>query len=629
MKKFFSLVLFCLAINNLFPQIDSFSYYSLIDTNQLFKYIEKKHNISSNPSKKQWIYNFYKINYYIVRRHKSEATKILKYLYQNSNIIKSNYYLQNLTFYKMWLFTLTDSKDSIDFYLNRIIKNPDVSDSLKVRSLNTVSFYYAKKNISKAAKLLYKAIDIGLKDSLPELYHTFLNLSAIYLNLNLISNAKEYLEIGAKFKRKNSNPILNYLYIFNENVILYTEHRLDEALKNFKEIYNFMIKYNLTEYAIGATINISRSFYYLNQLDSSYYYATNILPIIQKDTLIKNKEYLASYYWLLSDLYINKNKDSAFLYLQKTLKEANLPMIPEVYKDISEFYYNKKQLDSAYKYAVFAYSSQIKNLDTLKTTIISQYANKIELFNMALNKKDLEIKLLKSENEKKRIKDSLIYIIVLFILLILLVFLSIRNIHIHRLQKLKEKFNQDLINYQEKMNQQISMNLHDNIGQSLVLLSKNNIIQENNDLLIKINDIIQNVRHTSHEIFPAHLINNSIEEAINRLIHETEKNSNFVIVKEIDSSINNMTADKSLHLYRIIQELISNTLKYCKGNLIKLKIEKNKNSFILTYKDYDDKATNIKIKPGFGIHSIMLRTRILNGKIDYWFNKGFNTKITF
>jgi signal transduction histidine kinase len=629
MKKFFSLVLFCLAINNSFSQIDSFSYYSLIDTNQLFKYIEKKHNISSNPSKKQWIYNFYKINYYIVRRHKSEATKILKYLYQNSNIIKSNYYLQNLTFYKMWLFTLTDSKDSIDFYLNRIIKNPDVSDSLKVRSLNTVSFYYAKKNISKAAKLLYKAIDIGLKDSLPELYHTFLNLSAIYLNLNLISNAKEYLEIGAKFKRKNSNPILNYLYIFNENVILYTEHRLDEALKNFKEIYNFMIKYNLTEYAIGATINISRSFYYLNQLDSSYYYATNILPIIQKDTLIKNKEYLASYYWLLSDLYINKNKDSAFLYLQKTLKEANLPMIPEVYKDISEFYYNKKQLDSAYKYAVFAYSSQIKNLDTLKTTIISQYANKIELLNMALNKKDLEIKLLKSENEKKRIKDSLIYIIVLFILLILLVFLSIRNIHIHRLQKLKEKFNQDLINYQEKMNQQISMNLHDNIGQSLVLLSKNNIIQENNDLLIKINDIIQNVRHTSHEIFPAHLINNSIEEAINRLIHETEKNSNFVIVKEIDSSINNMTADKSLHLYRIIQELISNSLKYCKGNLIKLKIEKNKNSFILTYKDYDDKATNTKIKPGFGIHSIMLRTRILNGKIDYWFDKGFNTKITF
>jgi signal transduction histidine kinase len=626
MKKLLT-VLFCLAINNSFTQIDSLLYYSFIDTTKLLEYVERKYT-HSNLALKQWIYNYYKMNYQVVRRYKSEATKTLEYLYKNSNIVRNKNYHHNLLFYKMWVFTLSEEKDSVDYYLNRIITNSDITNSLKVRSLNTASFYFARNNMSKAAKLLYKAIDIGLKDSLPELYHTFLNLSAIYLNLNLVSSGEKYLNIGLNFRKKNSNPILDYLYKHNENVILYSNMEYNKAIKNFKEIYDFMYKYNLIEYAIGAAINISRSYYYLNKLDSSFYYAKKILPIVVKDSSI-NKEYISIYYWLLSDLYMNKNKDSAFYYYNKTLKEASVIMLPEIYKDISELYYDKRQIDSAYYYAIMAYSSQQQILDTLKTTIVSQFANKIELLNIDLNNKNLEIKLLKSEKYKKKIQESMVYILILFIFIIISLYLAGRNLYIKKVQKLKELFTQELIKYQESFNQEISMNLHDNIGQSLILISKNSIIQKDKDLLVKINQVIDNVRHTSHEIFPVHLINNSIEEAINRLIYETENNSNFVIIKEINSDINNMTAEKSLHLYRIIQELISNSLKYCKGSLIKIKIEKAKNSFILDYKDYNDNDSNIKIKAGFGIHSIMLRAKILNGKVYYWFNKGFNIKIIF
>ncbi|NSW46587.1 MAG: hypothetical protein HPY79_12325 [Bacteroidales bacterium] len=627
MKRKLLTVVLIFMVTSISSQIDTLFFYSTIDTNKLNDYINKK-NI--NLHSKAWIYNFYKYNYYIIRRNHIEGNKILKYLINHSNSINSKYYLDHIKFYKLWLFTLYDNVDSVNYYLYSIINSKDISNRLKVRTLNTASFYFVRKNLSKSAKLLYKAIDIGLNDSLPELYHTFLNLSAIYLNLNLISKAEEYLSIGMKFKKINPNPILDYLYKHNENVILYTKMEYNKAIINFTDIYNFMKKYNLNEYLIGSAINISRAYFYSNKFDSSYSYAINILPIIKKDTLIKNREYLSSYYWLLSDLYINKKKiDSAIFYLTQTLNEASVTMLPDIYKDFSIIYFNENNKDSAYYFARLAYESQNKILDTLKTTIVNEYANKIDLLTIALNNKNLELKLIKSEQDKKNIKEIIIYLSIIFLFVTSLIILLLRYIHIKKVHNLKELFTQELTKYQEKLNQQISMELHDHIGQSLILLSRNKNIIEIPELQESIKDIINELRQISHQVFPTYLINNNFEEALNKLIYETEKNSQFVIIKEIDKNINNMPQEKALHVYRIIQELLSNSIKYCNGNLIYIKINTNNDNFTLLYKDVSNNIEHKKIIAGFGINSIHIRTIILNGTLEYWFNKGFNIKIIF
>jgi len=619
-----------LIIPSFFCKADSLYYYSFIDTIKLKQHVEKIY-YKKTEQEKNLIYKLFKINYLYIRRNNYQIKKHIISIEKKISLLKETKFIENFYYYKLLLFTMTNTHDSINFWMNYILKKTNFSLDIKVRALNTVSYYYLRKNITKSVKILYQAIDLGLKDSIPELYHTFLNLSGIYLNFNLISKAEKFLELGEKFKEKNFNPILDNLYIHNKSLILLMKNQHKEAKIGFLKVYYFMKKYNILEYEFGALINIARTYYIMNNIDSSCIFATKTFSLVKEDTLkIIQKESIGLLYLLLCDIYKKKKiNDSAYYFLKKAKYYASNTLMPLLYYELANYYYTVNKKDSAYYYLEKAYEKQINFLDTLKTTIVSEFANKIELLNLELNKKNLEIKYLKSEKLRKKIQERLILISVFIILIFLIVYLKLKNNYIKRMEVIRETYVKELIKYQENLNQRISMDLHDDVGQSLVLLSLNKIFQDNKYILDTINTLIKKIREISHNLYPTFLLNSSIIESINKLVYETEKNSNFIIIKEITEEINSLPPEKSLHVYRILQELISNTLKYCKGKLIYLKIFKLNEKYILIYRDVNTAEKHKKIIPGFGINSILLRTKILNGKAKFYFNKGFFIKIVF
>jgi len=610
---------------------DSIEYYSYIDTIKLYQKILKTHKNLSEENKK-WLYNYYVINYYAVRKLDGKMKFLLNAIASNKEYV--NKYNEGITYYYLWYYSISNNDKSFNLLLNKILNTKRYSKGVKIKALNQASFKYVRYDVTKASKFLNYALKIGLKDSLPQLYNTFLNLSAININYSLIPQAENYLKIGLKFKNKNSNPIIDMLYKHNTSTINYVKQQSDKSLKLLKECSVFFKKYKIFENDIGSSINIARQYIAINKIDSAFIYTFREQESVLKNEKVLTKPLLIRYYWLLSNLYLNKNNiDSAVFFIRKSINWSKFDNQRDIQKnlffDLANIYMMQEKKDSAYYYIVKAYEINNSNLDSIRMAYASENSNKIELLNEAYKNKELEVNLLENENKLQRIHNNFKYLVIIIILLTIVIFFIFRNLYLHKIHYLKEKHAKDLILYQEFLNQQISMELHDNIGQGLIVLSKNMKIQQEDELLTQILKSISDLREISHNIYPNYLLNFSFVEAINNLAFNTEKNSKFTVITELDNSINSLKKEILLQLYRICQELISNSLKYCKGTIIYIHIYKKNNKFIFEYKDVDEENEAKKITKGFGLNSIILRTQIIDGNINISYNKGFFGKITF
>ena len=83
-----------------------------------------------------------------------------------------------------------------------------------------------------------------------------------------------------------------------------------------------------------------------------------------------------------------------------------------------------------------------------------------------------------------------------------------------------------------------------------------------------------------------------------------------------------MARPMEIGLYRIAQEALNNAVKHSNADLIKIKLEQNKNRIVLEIAD-DGKGfliSNLKSEGQFltrnGMENIRTRTRLLNGEIE-------------
>lgn len=66
-------------------------------------------------------------------------------------------------------------------------------------------------------------------------------------------------------------------------------------------------------------------------------------------------------------------------------------------------------------------------------------------------------------------------------------------------------------------------------------------------------------------------------------------------------------------LYRVLQELLNNILKYAQATEVAVQIFKNKNTIILFVEDNGIAIQNENIANGIGLHNIAGRINVLNG----------------
>lgn len=193
----------------------------------------------------------------------------------------------------------------------------------------------------------------------------------------------------------------------------------------------------------------------------------------------------------------------------------------------------------------------------------------------------------------------------------------------------KEIFRSTIIT-QEEERKRIAQDLHDAISSKLniVSLNANFLSKENitsteannfgNSILKVTTTILESSRKIAHELLPPTLQKFGLEAAIEELYEELYDTQKYKINYSVSYAEKFLSSDNELHLFRIVQELMSNSIKYAEATTLTFLLETKKNSLYLQYND-DGKGidlNNIQKIKGLGMIGIENRVAILNGKLN-------------
>lgn len=141
---------------------------------------------------------------------------------------------------------------------------------------------------------------------------------------------------------------------------------------------------------------------------------------------------------------------------------------------------------------------------------------------------------------------------------------------------------------------------------------------------------IMSVRRISHNMIPNELEMFGIAAAIEELCFQIEGSDGLDVNFDSEGLDKCGNAEVELALYRITQELISNTVKHAKANQVNIQLSCNQEGVSYTYQDDGIGFDPEVVGRGLGMHNITNRVQMNGGQLVLnRENKGFGMSITF
>jgi PAS domain S-box-containing protein len=200
---------------------------------------------------------------------------------------------------------------------------------------------------------------------------------------------------------------------------------------------------------------------------------------------------------------------------------------------------------------------------------------------------------------------------------------------------------------EEKQKKEIASNIHDHLSQSLVISKmKINELKKKSELKIinedlkfiesHISEALENSRKITYELSPPVLYQLGIIDALNWLLENVEATHNIKCV--VNSNVNSIKLSdaNSILLYRCIQEVIKNAVKYANASLLTLNLDKNKRGINIVLIDNGDGFDTSTLNDyqnhsgsGFGLFAVQERVKNIQGEftITSKINTGTSVKI--
>ncbi len=228
-------------------------------------------------------------------------------------------------------------------------------------------------------------------------------------------------------------------------------------------------------------------------------------------------------------------------------------------------------------------------------------------------------------NEAKIYTTLLIAAVVLALILTFFIISLLKqhkkNIQLHREKLLAE------INTLEKERRRVAADLHDEIGPLLSVVkmqisSLDNCDAQNQQLVDNagkyIDDILVRMRGIAVDLMPSVLLRKGLVTAIQEYVSHISLSGKMQISCSANTATLLLDNNSEIHLYRIVQEIINNSIKHAGASHINISIQQ---TTILTITISDDgkgfsyvAAAN---KQGFGLRNIASRAEILNGTLYF------------
>lgn len=472
-----------------------------------------------------------------------------------------------------------------------------------------------------------------------------------YSNLGFYSEAIEiYQKLITVYANMSDSRALANIYFELSNVY----RQRGDGEKNLQYL-NLAISANniINDSLLHSKIMLNKiqSYAQLNEVDSALITAANLVEYTSKNNL---SIYLSKSLYYIGYLNIRKKDiNKAIKYLEKSLETLQYTPYSndrkEAYALLAKCYEVKENAQTALVY--------LKKYNNLNDSIISHdkanIQNELALrYSIKENKKKFATIVAEKENIVERsLRQTKVLYFVGFGFVILLAFIySLARFYLQKIntekiineqqheidtQKIREledtlKINsmQAMINGEERERERIAKDLHDSLGGLLstvklqfdnfkAKISDHHHIDQYSKASNLLDDAVEEVRSISRNLQPTALKKLGLVSAIKDLINrfdDPDMPEIYFQTYDVPSEINELTA---LSIYRVVQELLTNSLKYAKASEILLQLNGENDELYLQYEDdgigFDSENPP---KKGMGLDNINSRINYLKGQIQ-------------
>lgn len=191
---------------------------------------------------------------------------------------------------------------------------------------------------------------------------------------------------------------------------------------------------------------------------------------------------------------------------------------------------------------------------------------------------------------------------------------------------------------EEEQRSVIGRDLHDGVGQMLaymtlylnVITAKGNYGPDDiKELQKSVALTLEQVRTLARNLAPPSIRELGLRDAVIELLQ-----SYYIVKKPVfrfsvfEATLESfISMDKKIVIYRVLQELISNTFKYAEAAVVTVQFEGNTNALILKYHDDGKGFDPDRVKKGVGLKSITSRIQFHKGDVQICSKPGGGTQI--
>ena len=514
-----------------------------------------------------------------------------------------------------------------------------------------------KEEYTEAERYLNLATDQYLNESLR--LGKYLNLGEVYVKTNrYIEAEKQYAAAKELAIKTNNNNALSYVYL-GLATIHFEEKEYIQAIRFYEQANTLSEQLGTKQTEVSSLLNLALSYAKTGQHFKALPYLKDAETMLGESSSKMLQMHLnaifASVYenmgsYEKSIVHLKKEaqlKDSIFSAdKNKQFEELKIAYESEKQQQEIEFLTLQKKKNEL---ELFRQEEALKNLTLEKELEGARQENTILQLQQNTTKSENKIALLKKSQEvtkaeaeqSKLIKNA--YLIGFFVLLIPLsglLFVYYQKLHAEReLSKKQKELNQQQITElvkdqqlntikasikgQELERERIAQELHDFIGGNLaaIKLQLENFKLDTPKLqtvLTHLDETYEQVRHLSHDLLSKkikeNLFTDLADDYLKSLSASSDLNINFIPFNE--HLINQSDIKIQTTLYKILQELINNTIKHANATVIDVNVSASSNFINLLFEDNGggfEKENSLK---GVGLINIEKRVKKINGTLN-------------
>ena len=544
---------------------------------------------------------------------------------------------------------------ALDFHNKALSLLMEVDDKTGIAiSFNSVGIiYYQRADYDSAVSCYLNLIKlseaIGYEQALAS---GAINLGKVYLKIGEYNKAKSNFFKSIEINKKYNNIRQIGLAFNNLGMVAFKEEKYDEAIKYFKKGIEYYEKINnkiglgFINSNIGALYtakgNYSKALE-VYKIAKDYFKETGskegILSVLINEAVIFERLKIFTKALAIYD---------TCLTIAKEIEAKDNLLI--VYNNIYKTYEILGNYKKAFKY-------QNKYIELKDTIFNIEKSGIIADLELKYEKEKNEARILALENEnlqqdlnlRKKTNQRNIYLAggSALVVIVLLLFVFYRHkarkdkiIAEQKIRQLEEEKKlraaRSIVEGQEEERKRIAKELHDGLG---VLLSTAKMhfttisdkSPENKDLIHRATKLLEqasgDVRKISHNMMPGILTKFGLNEALEDLFEQLDESPGLTAEIQISGDRERLPENTEIMLYRIVQEMVNNTLKHAKATNISFTINYLSEQLNIQYSDNGKGfIVNEKLQSkSIGLTSIQSRIDFLSGNLSIESSPGKGT----